>query len=191
VEQALREQDVSSAWRLDAQRQIGVLAPRRGGTIAAACQRLVELATARIGVSEAFPRLEMAPDALRQARVACIAAAPESREVVRYERESLAVLLASAPEAGTVFAQAVLRPVLEQPAADRAQLLETLRTWFTENGSTSAAAARLYEHRNTVRYRLRRIEKLTGVELTDPGAIGQLHAALEATRIFGLDRGPD
>ena len=83
----------------------------------------------------------------------------------------------------------MLRPVLEQPAADRAQLLETLRTWFTENGSTSAAAARLYLHRNTVRYRLRRIEKLTGLGLDDPGAIARLHAALEATRIFGLDRG--
>ena len=190
VEQALREQDVSSAWRLDAQRQIGVLAPRRGGTIAAASERLGDLATARIGGSEAFGRLELAPDAMRQARVACVAAAPGSREVVRYQRESLAVLLASAPEAGTAFAQAVLRPVLEQPAADRAQLLETLRTWFTEKGSTSAAAARLYVHRNTVRYRLRRIEKLTGLGLTDPAAIGRLHAALEATRIFGLDRGP-
>jgi hypothetical protein len=190
VEQALREQDISSAWRLDAQRQIGVLAPRRGGTIAAACERLVDLATARIGVSEAFPRLELAPDALRQARVACMAAAPDSREVVRYQRESLAVLLAGAPEAGRAFAQAVLRPVLEQPAADRAQLLETLRAWFAENGSTSAAAARLYVHRNTVRYRLRRIEKLTGLGLTDPAAIGRLHTALEATRIFGLDRGP-
>jgi sugar diacid utilization regulator len=190
VEQALRGQDVSSAWRLDAQRQTGVLALRRQGAIAAVCDRLAKLATARIGVSEPFPGLESAPQALRQARIACLAAAPGSREVVPFERQSVAVLLASAPEAGRAFAEAVLRPVLEQPGADRSLLLDTLRAWFAENGSTSAAAARLYVHRNTIRYRLRRIEELTGRSLTDPGAAGWFSVALDAVRIFGLDRDP-
>lgn len=188
VEQALRARDISSAWRLDAQRQIGVLAVRREGAIVAACQLLAEQATARVGVSEPFPGLRSAPPALRQARIACLAAAPDRPGVVRYEQESCAVLLASAPDAGRAFGLAVLRPVLAQPEADRAVLLDTLRTWFAAKGSTSAAAARLYVHRNTVRYRLRRIEELTGADLSDPVALGRLLLALEATRIFGLDR---
>ena len=69
-------------------------------------------------------------------------------------------------------------------------LLETLRTWFAEKGSTSAAAARLYVHRNTVRYRLRRIEELTGEDLTDPAASGRVLLALEAAGIFGLNGEP-
>ena len=84
----------------------------------------------------------------------------------------------------------MLRPVLAQPEADREVLLETLRTWYAEKGSTSTAAARLYVHRNTVRYRLRRIEELTGEDLSDPGASGRLLLALAAAGIFGLDREP-
>jgi len=188
VEQALRARDIRSVWRLDAQRQIGLLAVSREGAIDAACRLLAAHATARVGVSEAFPGLGSVPPALRQARVACLAAAPDRPGVVRYEQESCAVLLASAPDAGRAFGLAVLRPVLARPEADRAVLLETLRTWFAEKGSTSAAAARLYLHRNTVRYRLRRIEELTGEDLADPGASGRLLLALEAVDVFGLDR---
>ena len=80
--------------------------------------------------------------------------------------------------------------MLAQPTADREALLGTLRSWFARGGSASAAAAQLYVHRNTVRYRLRRLEDLTGRSLADPEAIGQIHLAMEAVRIFGLDRDP-
>ena len=72
------------------------------------------------------------------------------------------MLLATAPEAGSTFAHAVLGPVLALPEADRGLLLGTLRTWFIQDASASATAARLFVHRNTVRYRLRRIQELTG-----------------------------
>lgn len=190
VEQALRGRDVRSAWRLDSQRQTGVLAMGRKDAIVGARQLLAGRAKARIGVSEAFEGLEWAPLALRQARIACMAATPDRAKAVQYQQKSCAILLASAPDAGRVFGLAVLRPVLEQPAADRALLIQTLHTWFAEKGSTSAAASRLYVHRNTVRYRLRRIEELTGEDLSDPGASGRLLLALEAVDIFGLDRDP-
>jgi DNA-binding PucR family transcriptional regulator len=139
-------------------------------------------------VSERFSSLATAPRALRQARVACLAAAPDSKVVLRYEDEPVAIMLASAPEAGSAFAQSVLGPVLAQPAADRELLLGTLRSWFAQGASTSAAAEQLFVHRNTVRYRLRRVEELTGRSLADPAVIGQFHFAMEAIRIFRLDR---
>ena len=188
VEQILRGLNVSSAWRLDAQRQIGILSLRHASAIAEACDRLAELAGARVGVSQSYSRLELTPRALREARVACLAAAPRSSAVVRHEQEPVAVLLAGAPEAGNAFALAVLGPVLELPGADRDLLLTTLRSWFAHDASASAVAAQLYVHRNTVRYRLRRIEELTGLSLADPTGIGRLHVALEGCRIFGLDQ---
>jgi DNA-binding PucR family transcriptional regulator len=78
--------------------------------------------------------------------------------------------------------------LLAQPNVDREVLLDTLRSWFAQGGSASAAAEQLYVHRNTVRYRLRRVEELTGRSLAEPTAIGEIHLALEAVRIFGLDR---
>jgi DNA-binding PucR family transcriptional regulator len=58
--------------------------------------------------------------------------------------------------------------------------------WFAEEGATSVAAAKMHLHRNTVRYRLRRLEELTGRSLGHPTGISELHLALEAVRILGL-----
>ena len=78
---------------------------------------------------------------------------------------------------------AEIRGVALSPDADSAVLLSTLRVWFAERGATSSAAAKLHVHRNTVRYRLRRVEELTGRDLAEPAGIAELHLALEATRI--------
>jgi DNA-binding PucR family transcriptional regulator len=169
-----------------------VLTIRPPITVDKLCERLAAAATGRVGVSEPYASLDRTAAALRQAQIACSAATPGSREVVRYGQHPIAVLLASVPELGHNVAQAVLGPVLALPAPDRDLLLDTLRAWFAADGSASAAATRLHVHRNTVHYRLRRVEALTGRSLTRPTAIGELHLALESTRILNpavnLDR---
>jgi DNA-binding PucR family transcriptional regulator len=47
-------------------------------------------------------------------------------------------------------------------------LVDTLRAYLDSFGDVSAAGAKLHVHPNTVRYRVRRIEKLLGASLTDP-----------------------
>lgn len=49
-------------------------------------------------------------------------------------------------------------------------LLRTLRVYFAANANTSEAADRLYLHRNSLPYRLTRVENLTGLDLKDPQA---------------------
>ena len=46
------------------------------------------------------------------------------------------------------------------------ELALTLETYLQAGSSVAATAARLYLHRNTVHYRLRRIEHITGLDLT-------------------------
>ena len=186
VEDALRRLNIASAWRLDAGYQVGVVTIRPPATVAKLCQRLAALAAGRVGVSEPYASLDQTPTALRQARTACAAATPQGREVVRYDEHPVAVLLAGAPELAGNVTQAILGPVLALPPADRDLLLETLRAWFAEDGSATAAAARLHVHRNTVHYRLRRVEGLTGLSLARPTAVGQLHLALESARILAI-----
>ena len=48
----------------------------------------------------------------------------------------------------------------------RAELLPTLREFLACSGSWNACAATMYVHVNTVRYRIRRIEELTGRDLS-------------------------
>jgi len=58
-------------------------------------------------------------------------------------------------------------------------LLLTLRAYLAGNGSPTDAADRLHLHRNTVLYRLGRIEEIAGVDLRDPEVRLSLHLALK------------
>jgi len=186
AEEALRTRDIQSAWRVEVDAHVGVvvLTPRVG--IDKLSAHLADLTTGPVGFSEPYASLDQTPAALRQARLAYATATPESRELVRYGQVPIAVLLASAPDAAAMVAQAFLGPVLALPAVERDMLLGTLRMWFGEHGATSAAAAKLHVHRNTVRYRLRRLEDLTGRNLSQPTGVAELHLALEAARILHL-----
>ena len=46
-------------------------------------------------------------------------------------------------------------------------LIRTLRVFFAANANASEAADRLYLHRNSLPYRLTRIQELTGLDLKD------------------------
>jgi DNA-binding PucR family transcriptional regulator len=85
-----------------------------------------------------------------------------SDEVASHE-----LLLASVP--GSVlrsFRDRLLGPLLAYDERHRAELLPTLREFLACSGSWNACAARMYVHVNTVRYRIRRIEELTGRDLS-------------------------
>jgi hypothetical protein len=186
AEDALRSRGIQSAWRVEIDAHVGVVVLTRRNGIDRLCAQLAELTTGPVGLSEPYGNLEQTPAALRQARLAYAAGTPGSNELIRYEQVPIAVLLAGAPDAAGTVARAILGPVLALPAAECDVLLGTLRTWFAEDGATSAAAAKLHVHRNTVRYRLRRLEELTGRGLASPTGIAELHLALEAARILHL-----
>lgn len=66
------------------------------------------------------------------------------------------------------FCQYVLGRLVAYDRAHNADLLNTLRTYFRCNGNAVEAAERLFLHRNSLLYRLQRIEDLTGIDLKDP-----------------------
>ena len=186
VERLLRRTNVASAWRLDRDHQDGVVALRVGYDAEALVAALQEIAVGRVGVSAVFASLDETTRARHQARVACAAATPGSVEVVRFEQHPLAVLLASSPDQARQLAEAVLGPIMELAPEDRAVVIETARTWLAAGGSTSTAARELHVHRNTVRYRVRRLEEVTGRDLALPVDAAELYVALECARILGL-----
>ncbi|MGM7646098.1 PucR family transcriptional regulator [Nocardia sp. JW2] len=49
-----------------------------------------------------------------------------------------------------------------------ADLRDSIRTYLRAHGEVSTAAAALRVHPNTLRYRLRRVESILGIDLTDP-----------------------
>jgi len=61
-------------------------------------------------------------------------------------------------------------------------LFETFRVWQDNDASLRGAAEVLFCHPNTVRYRLRRIEKRTGRSLSRPRDVAELCLAFEIHR---------
>jgi len=60
----------------------------------------------------------------------------------------------------------LLGPLRDYDDRHNAELMTTLRSFLACDGSWSACASRMYVHVNTVRYRIGRIEALTGRDLS-------------------------
>ncbi|NHU49084.1 helix-turn-helix domain-containing protein [Rhodococcus wratislaviensis] len=73
-----------------------------------------------------------------------------------------ATLLATEPRLASVLYQALLKPVVDYDEQKGSAYLATLRTFLALDGHWGATAAELGIHINTLRYRLTRIERLTG-----------------------------
>jgi DNA-binding PucR family transcriptional regulator len=64
----------------------------------------------------------------------------------------------------------LVRPLVEHDRERRSDLVRTLRAYFAAGANASEAADRMFLHRNSMLYRLARIQGLTGLDLKDPGA---------------------
>lgn len=61
-----------------------------------------------------------------------------------------------------LFCDSILAPIEESEGAYGGELMRSLEAFIEENGQWERAAKRLYCHRHTLRYRIRRVEELTG-----------------------------
>ncbi|MFL6025891.1 MAG: PucR family transcriptional regulator [Friedmanniella sp.] len=83
---------------------------------------------------------------------------------------------------------ALARELYDPLLAAGGGLLETLVTFLDQGLSVEAAARALFVHANTVRYRLRRIQEVTGYSPTDPRDAYALRLALTLGRLFQRKR---
>ena len=179
VERRLGAHGIVSGWRLTPAQQLGVVslhADQRDVMIAV----LRESARARTGVSPPYRSLSGTPRALHLAQAALAGLPPGQAEVRTFNPSPLAALMVCEPDEGRRLADEVLGPVLGLPTEDRAPLLDTLNAYLEHAGSAERAAEVLYCHPNTVRYRLRRLQELTGRSLSDPHGIAELATAAYA-----------
>ena len=80
--------------------------------------------------------------------------------------------------------RALVEPLEEYDRERRSDLMRTLRVYFATGANASEAADRLFLHRNSMLYRLARIEKLTGLDLKDNRA----RLALQLGLLFADER---
>ena len=145
-----------------------------------AAQPVVESDRSRVrltvGVSAPAGSVTALPGALHEAgsarrlaalRLAGLGGTAAVSVVTSDEVASHELLLATVPASVLrSFRERLLGPLLAYDDQHRAELLPTLREFLACSGSWNACAAKMYVHVNTVRYRIRRIEELTGRDLS-------------------------
>ncbi|MGB9791808.1 MAG: PucR family transcriptional regulator [Thermacetogeniaceae bacterium] len=77
------------------------------------------------------------------------------------------------------FTSSTISKLLEYDSLNRGELVATLKTLFDTGFDLKEAAQRLYIHSNTLRYRIKKIEELTGMRLDRPEDQLNLFAALK------------
>jgi DNA-binding PucR family transcriptional regulator len=84
-----------------------------------------------------------------------------------------------------------LAPLEAASEGQRPRLAETLLAWLLSGSNVPDVATRLHVHPQTVRYRLRQLEKLFGDALHDPDTrlnlIVALRSAATSSRLSGAD----
>ncbi len=93
------------------------------------------------------------------------------------------------PELGA-FYEETLSSIDQYDRTNRSELLPTLEAFFAADNSLAETASRLHLHRNTVAYRLRRIEQISGHQLSDPETRLALHLGLRVRHALAA-REPD
>jgi hypothetical protein len=182
VESRLQARGIGSAWQLLPEFQVGIVSLRSHQNMSALVEILRLGTVARVGVSPVYTMLERTSQALHLARIALASSRSQDPVVNVFDDAPLPVLVVSSPMTSYRITKTILGPLLDINPDERDMLLSTLAAFFTFQGSMSEAAKHLYCHPNTVRHRLRRIERQTGRSLQDPRSSAELLVALEALR---------
>jgi sugar diacid utilization regulator len=182
IESKLRSLDIFSAWRPLPDLQVGIVHVASDQQRERVVALLSRMTTARVGVSAPFEDLRDTPRALHVARVMWRDPTDSTSSVAVFDGSILATAAVSAPEAMIKTVGAALDGFGDLPDEDRELLFETFRVWQDNDASVRGTAEVLICHPNTVRHRLRRIEKRTGRSLSRPRDVAELCLAFEVHR---------
>ena len=138
----------------------------------------------RIGVGGVCRSFEDFPRSYREAQVA-LRLAQTSREgstIMRYDELGVYQLLSEVadPRVLDAFVRNWLGPLIDYDVAHGSDLVATLSAYLEVGGNYDSTARALTVGRSTVRYRIRRIQELSGLDLSDPDTRFQLQLAARA-----------
>jgi sugar diacid utilization regulator len=182
IESKLRSLDVYSAWRLQPDLQVGIVHVNSEGRLDKILALVSRLATDRVGVSARFDDLRGTPQALHFAKVMLRGRPDVASPIAVFDGSILATAAVSAPDVMVKSIGNALEGFDDLPDAEREMLFETFQVWQDNDASVRSAAEVLICHPNTVRHRLRRIEKSTGRSLSRPKDVAELCLAFEVRR---------
>lgn len=179
AEDGLERLGVTAVWHVRAGAHFGLLAgplPDEPGL----AQVFAPHAAGRVGVAGCPDGIAGFAAAYQLATRAAETLPRGMAQVVSVSERLPEVLLAGSPQVAPLLLRETLGDLLNQPEAQLTTLVDTLRALLRHDGSPTHAAEELFCHRNTVIYRLKQIEALTGRHLANPRDKLMLELALLA-----------
>ncbi|SFO38758.1 PucR C-terminal helix-turn-helix domain-containing protein [Pseudonocardia ammonioxydans] len=166
-QRALAAHSVASSWVLRERELVGLVAlgTWAPGRVAEVSELLRPCVTGRVGMSPPVDGPAGVAAGYRLARTAARTVAGSG--MVALDERLPEALLADSPELVDRLTRTSLGGLLDLPEPDRETLISTLDTLLACGGSPTHAARALFCHRNTVIYRMRRIEAVTGRSVGD------------------------
>ena len=139
----------------------------------------------RIGVGGRCNQAADVPRSYREAQLALqlMASGPPGSSVVSFDALGVFEMLADVKDPDTIhrFVRRWLGALLDYDEIRRAELVPTLSAYLEGGQNYGHAAHTLGVHRNTLRYRLRRITEISGHDLGDPDV--QFNLQLASSRL--------
>lgn len=140
-------------------------------------------AEALVGISATIKTIDRIPEALREATWAARAAADVPEQTFRYGDRSPLVGIANLEDA-TALITRTLGALISYEEAHDTELLQTLEVFFENQRSWQKTADALHVHRQTVLYRIKKIEEISGYDVTSTRDIAELWLALQARSLI-------
>ncbi len=140
---------------------------------------------ALIGISDTLRVIDRMPAASHEAVWAARAATTAPNRLSRYRDATLLSILRDTSEARVVVDR-VLGDLIRYDEDHGSDMTKTLDTFLRCRRSWQRTAAELHIHRQTVVYRIRRVEEITGRTLNESAHISELWLALRARELTAV-----
>lgn len=143
-----------------------------------------------LGVSTAVGTSERLPTARREAVWALSLARSSPAGICRYGEATTFTVLRSTEEAQALFDR-VLGPLTAYDTTSGSELTGSLEAFLQNRRSWQRTAAVLGVHKQTVMYRMQRVEQLTGRTLAESADIAELWLAFQARALLSGSLAPE
>ena len=141
-----------------------------------------------VGISDPLGTISRVPDAYREAQWALQGAVENDKSVARYRDDAnLSPFLPRSLSEAESAVRRVLGPIFAYDATHDSQLITTLRAFLSYNRSWRRTSEALHVHKQTLVYRIRRVEDLTGRRLDRTGDVAEFWLAFRAAERSGVD----
>jgi purine catabolism regulator len=154
----------------------------------ATAEALTRVPGATAGLSRPFGLEASLVVARREAHWAVTRAAAGGRPSVRYDDDQIGRWLTGDMAGLRSLVADVLGAVMSYDQAHSGDLLPTLRTWLERDRQTDETARSLHIHPNTLLYRIRRFEEISGRSLASTESLAEVWLALRASAASESER---